>query len=208
MISSWEASKTGPFLYGLLKSLGPILGPKEWRIIVSNSQEYFNHDGDDDDGRTRRRTPRQPPRARTSPRLGPRHRFPAPNAGGHHGLSVSLPPPTNTPHVIQNEDAISLYSLQAEELERFERERRDRLFTETEIKREKDDLHRRIHDHNVAAEINTCWTTSGRSTATISSGRTGRARRRRAAGTRVRRLLGFIARVWLLVDGRPRNERL
>ena len=63
--------------------------------------------------------------------------------------------PDKIPFVpIQNEDAIRLYSLQAEELERFERERFDHLLTEAEIKRAIDDLHCRIHDHNVAAEIN------------------------------------------------------
>ncbi|KAL6979291.1 RBR-type E3 ubiquitin transferase [Sarracenia purpurea var. burkii] len=80
--------------------------------------------------------------------------------------SSSSPPP-KTPPSIQNDDGdvFNFSSLQTEELDKFERERRDRVLTETEMKRAKDDLHRRIHDYNVAADIDSMpedeWQDSG-----------------------------------------------
>ncbi|XP_052187626.1 E3 ubiquitin-protein ligase RSL1 [Diospyros lotus] len=72
--------------------------------------------------------------------------------------SLSLCPPSSSPprpaQPQEDEDVVfNLSILQAEELDRFERERRDRLVAEAEMKRIKEDLHRRIHDYKVADEI-------------------------------------------------------
>ncbi|CAL5389156.1 unnamed protein product [Camellia sinensis] len=66
--------------------------------------------------------------------------------------SASAPPP----QLITNDDEDKVFnfsSLQTEELEKFERECRDRIITEAEMKKAKNDLFRRIHDYKVASEI-------------------------------------------------------
>ncbi|KAI8015180.1 putative E3 ubiquitin-protein ligase rbrA [Camellia lanceoleosa] len=66
--------------------------------------------------------------------------------------STSAPPP----QLITNDDEDKVFnfsSLQTEELEKFERECRDRIITEAEMKKAKIDLFRRIHDYKVASEI-------------------------------------------------------
>ncbi|KAF7153239.1 hypothetical protein RHSIM_Rhsim01G0220400 [Rhododendron simsii] len=64
--------------------------------------------------------------------------------------SSPSPPPPPPP---QNDDVLTFSSLQAQELEDFERSHQDRLLTQAEIKAARDDLHRRIHDRKIAAEI-------------------------------------------------------
>ncbi|KAI8573735.1 hypothetical protein RHMOL_Rhmol01G0299400 [Rhododendron molle] len=68
-----------------------------------------------------------------------------------HPSSSSPSPPTPPPP--QNDDVLIFSSLQAQELENFERSHHDRLLTQAEIKAARDDLHRRIHDRKIAAEI-------------------------------------------------------
>ncbi|XAR59783.1 Ubiquitin--protein ligase [Bertholletia excelsa] len=68
--------------------------------------------------------------------------------------SSSAPAPPSPPRQpIQSEDVFNLSTLQTEELDKFERERNDRLITEAERKKAMEDIRRQIHDRRVALEI-------------------------------------------------------
>ncbi|XP_058203296.1 E3 ubiquitin-protein ligase RSL1-like [Rhododendron vialii] len=64
--------------------------------------------------------------------------------------SSSSPSPPSPP---QNDDVLNFSFLQAQELENFGSSHHDRLLTQAEIKAASVDLHRRIHDRKIAAEI-------------------------------------------------------
>lgn len=65
--------------------------------------------------------------------------------------SSSTPPPPNP--APQNEDAFNLSALHTEELDKLDQTLRDRLLTESETNRAREDLRRRIHDSKLAREI-------------------------------------------------------
>ncbi|KAI8523973.1 hypothetical protein RHMOL_Rhmol13G0113300 [Rhododendron molle] len=69
----------------------------------------------------------------------------------HSASSSSIPPPPNPPP--QNDDAFNLSALHTEELDKLDQTLRDRLLTESETNRAREDLRRRIHDSKLAREI-------------------------------------------------------
>ncbi|XP_057480771.1 E3 ubiquitin-protein ligase RSL1-like [Actinidia eriantha] len=68
----------------------------------------------------------------------------------HPAPSSSSTPP---PPIPQNEDAFNFSTFQAAELEKLEQYCADRRLSESEARRIRDDLHRRVHDRDVAHEI-------------------------------------------------------
>ncbi|PKI62571.1 uncharacterized protein LOC116201050 [Punica granatum] len=67
--------------------------------------------------------------------------------------SSSSPPPPPPPIAPETDVSVSFPSLQSAELSAFEQEIKDRALIETETRRIKEELKRRIHDQNVAREI-------------------------------------------------------
>lgn len=65
--------------------------------------------------------------------------------------STPPPPPPNPPP--KNDDAFNLSALHTEELDKLDQTLRDRLLTESETNRAREDLRRRIHDSKLAREI-------------------------------------------------------
>ncbi|KAG8371369.1 hypothetical protein BUALT_Bualt13G0080500 [Buddleja alternifolia] len=76
-------------------------------------------------------------------------------------LSLNSQPSTSSSSVVvipplqpQDDVVVSNFTdLQSDELLKLEQELKDQIISETEFKRLKDDLHRRIHDHRLALEI-------------------------------------------------------
>ncbi|PSR89993.1 E3 ubiquitin-protein like [Actinidia chinensis var. chinensis] len=69
----------------------------------------------------------------------------------HPAPSSSSTPP---PPIPQNEDAFNFSTFQATEIAKLEQYCADLRLSESEAKRIRDDLHRRVHDRDVAHEIN------------------------------------------------------
>ncbi|KAA8544002.1 hypothetical protein F0562_021821 [Nyssa sinensis] len=65
----------------------------------------------------------------------------------------SSAPPIQPSSSVPSDDVFNFSDLQTEELDKFQQEIKDRLLTEAETRKIREDLYRRIHDQKVASEI-------------------------------------------------------
>lgn len=73
----------------------------------------------------------------------------------HHSASSSSTLPAPLPPPVSNNDVSGtlLPGVQREELQKFDQESKDRLFSQAEFRKMRDNLHRRLHDQKLAEDI-------------------------------------------------------